>query len=1641
MKNLLLLALVLLNATSALARSHDFVVNGIGYYLNKDGKSVTVTQKRGSYSGEVIIPKEIKYLNANLVVTSIDDMAFYDCSSLTSVTIPNSVKSIGNSAFCLCTGLTSVSIPNSVKSIGSNAFSNCSGITSVTIPDSVSNIGGGAFYNCSSLTSVIFNAENCEDFSSGIFDNCNLTSLVIGEGVKRIPSYFAYNQKSITDITIPNTVTSIGESAFAGCAGFSSITIPDGVTSIGDGAFCDCVGVTSITIPNSATSIGSSAFSSCSGLSSVTIGNNLTTIGISAFNRCLSLTSVIYNAKNCDDFSQETFKDCNLTSLVIGEDVKRIPSYLAYGQKKLTSIKIPDSVNYIGQCAFGACTGLTSVIIGENVTDICSGAFAGCSSITSVIFNAENCKDFSFPESPFNFGNLTTLIIGEGVKHIPSYFAYNQKSITDITIPNSVTSIGSSAFFGCSGLKAVNISDIAAWCEISFSNEESNPFYISKHLYVNGSEIHDLLIPKSVSSIGDFAFYGCSSLKSIHIQGSVSSVGTQAFYGCNGLTKVNISDVAAWCNISFSSFNDNPISYTQHLFVNDVEIKDLIIPSTVTSIGDNVFPRCSELKSVTIPNSVVSIGKGAFYDCENLVSVSIPHSVVSIGAQAFLFTPWYDSLSSGLVYIGDVLYGYKGVMQPNTSVAIKEGTVSISAWAFDGCQDLVSVSFPNSVKTIGERAFSNCVGLNTVNITNGVVTIGEDAFSGCSGLSSIIIPNTVTSIGWGAFNCCTGLKSVNIPNSVTSIGNSAFSDCSGLASVTIGNGVTTIGDDAFNNCSNLTEVIYNAVNCNGRKVDEHIWFEDCQLKSLLIGEQVKSIPAYLACGQKQLTSITIPNSVASIGDFAFSGCSGLSSVGIPDNVTTIGDRAFQSCSGLASLNIPNSVATIGSGAFARCSGLISVNISESVAAIKTDTFEGCSSLKAVTIPDNVTTIADAAFSGCSDLEAVTIGKCVASIGYQAFGGCVRLNTVTFNAVNCSNPKTYEYVLFNDSQLKSLLIGEHVKSIPAYLAWGQKQLTSITIPNSVNVIGRSAFAGCSGLTSVSIGDSVIIIDDDAFSGCTALTDVEYNAVSCCSKSWFKSSQLNRLVVGEKVECIPAYFAFGQQKLKSITIPESVTSIDETAFLGCNKLSSVNFKAKNCKSPVSGRYAWFCNSPLTNLVIGDQVNSIPAYLAYDQSNLTSIIIPSGVTSIGDNAFNGCSLLDTILCKAHGVPDVEATTFSNYNATLYVPIESFSQYRKAEYWKQFRPILVDSADIKEKVTSLVFDKNDTTLLVGAEVVITPSILSTSATHKVLDWKSSDDRIAVVDENGVVTGKEIGQVIISATTTDGSDLSAKCSVTVKKITLGDVNNDSKNNVQDVLITANVAIGKKIEQFIFEAADINNDGIINVADVVLVANIAVGNSVTVSAAPRFGESHDVLHVADFMLNPGEECAVDVMLDNTVDFSALQMNLRLPAGVNLKKVALTGRATDGHAVVYNENTPGNISLMAFAASTENFTGNDGAILKLTLQADKNFCDEGAIELTDVKLAESDGYTREADDASARISAVTTGVEGVYSGVCAYAEGQSIVIETTDAGKAQIVRPNGVMQEVKVNVGRNTYPMTDGGIYFIRFAGKTFKVII
>ena len=339
--NIISLLTILMCMVGAKTFAHDISVKNsdgktIYYNFNSDGSSVSVTYLGTSYdyysneySGEIVIPKTITY-NRTYFVTSIDDRAFYNCSGLTSVTIPSSVTSSGEMAFWGCSGLkkviaadiknwcnikfssssdnplsyahhlysdenteiTELVIPDEVTSIGSYAFSGCSALTSVTIPNSLTSIGSEAFYNCSGLTSVTWNAKNYPDFNnytSGPFYRIrtNITEFIIGDEVTSSPAYMCYGMSNLKSVTIPNSVTSIGTYAFYYCSRLTSVTIGNGVTSIGSKAFSGCWFLTSVTIPNSVTSIGSYAFEKCSGLTSVTIPNSVTSIGSSAFYNCI----------------------------------------------------------------------------------------------------------------------------------------------------------------------------------------------------------------------------------------------------------------------------------------------------------------------------------------------------------------------------------------------------------------------------------------------------------------------------------------------------------------------------------------------------------------------------------------------------------------------------------------------------------------------------------------------------------------------------------------------------------------------------------------------------------------------------------------------------------------------------------------------------------------------------------------------------------------------------------------------------------------------------------------------------------------------------------------------------------------------------------------------------------------------------------------------------------------------------------------------------------------------------------------------------------------------------------------------------------------------------------------------------------
>ena len=704
-----------------LASADPVEIDGIYYNLVSEAKIAEVTENPNKYSGRIVIPMIVTYQEVSYNVTSIGFGAFANCgSSLTSITIPNSVISIGEYAFYDCMGLASVTIPNSVISIGRNAFSGCEGLTSITIPNSVTSIGRAAFGRCSGLTSVII-PNSVTSIDESAFGGCS----------------------SLTSITIPNSVISIGYGAFNGCSSLTSITIPNSVTSIGDGAFQLCTNLTSITIPNSVTSIGEFAFVNCKGLTSITISNSVTSISYSLFKGCSGLTSVTI-PNSVTSIGSSAFRDCSsLTSITIPNSVTSIGKSAFRGCSGLTSIAIPNSVTSIGGHAFEDCNKLTIIEIGSGITDIYPDIFYKLPELKDVYCYAENVPktdDENYEETSIN----ATL-------HVPAGSVDAYKAVEPWSKFKNIVAISNESTVQTK--RTIHVEKAGTLMNL-ISQEEKN-------------QIEDLTLTGEING-KDIAF-----LREM-AGGKVYSDEVQYMYGSSkgALSVLDMSEVRfVTGGLYMSVYYDGEDYYDKYESKNNDEI-----PS-------NAFCFCPRLKTIIIPNSVTTIEDEAFYGSKNLASITIPNSVTTIGNAVFNMTPWYDNQPDGMVYAGKVLYKYKGTMPDGTKISLKDGTLGIARRAFEDCSGLNSATIPNSVTSIGSYAFSDCTNMTSVNIPSNVTSIDKGTFEYCRGLSTITIPNSVISIGNGAFSHCSGLTSITIPNKVASIGRSVFSRCTGLTSV------------------------------------------------------------------------------------------------------------------------------------------------------------------------------------------------------------------------------------------------------------------------------------------------------------------------------------------------------------------------------------------------------------------------------------------------------------------------------------------------------------------------------------------------------------------------------------------------------------------------------------------------------------------------------------------------------------------------------------------------------------------------------------------------------------------------------------------------------------------------------------------
>ena len=510
----------------------------------------------------------------------------------------------------------------------------------------------------------------------------------------------------------------------------------------------------------------------------------------------------------------------------------------------------------IGNYAFSNCGGLTSVTIPNSVTSIGEGAFNECRGLTSVT-------------------------IGNSVTSIGGRVFYNCTGLTSVTIPNNVTSIGNYAFSGCSKLASVHISSIEAWCKISFSGSDANPLCIAKHLYLLEEEIKDLVIPNSVTSIGNYAFYNCTGLTSVTIGNSVTSIGGDAFDGTN--IKKTI-----WLT------NTPPSGYTN-------------ASGAVNYVSNDQYG--------SLYNRIIYPFLSSIFEVDGVKYVPVSPSERTCDAIDCV----YDNSAADTKISSTV--SYKGV-----TMSVQK----VQPYVCYGNTFIENLTCDND-GAIAEYAFYGCKNMKTVAFGNKITAIGNYAFQSCSSLQSLVIPNFVTELGTYSFSDCTSLANVTIGNQVNNIGSYSFSGCINLPKISIPKSVTTINNNVFGGCTGLKEFIIEdretelSLGSNGSSP----LFSDCPLDYVYIGGNIsyKTSSGYGYSPfyrNTTLRKVVITDKETEISPNEFYGCTNLQEFTIGDGVTTFGDWAFSGCSSLQSLSFGTQLKTIGKEAFSDCASVTKI---------------------------------------------------------------------------------------------------------------------------------------------------------------------------------------------------------------------------------------------------------------------------------------------------------------------------------------------------------------------------------------------------------------------------------------------------------------------------------------------------------------------------------------------------------------------------------------------------------------------------------------------------------------------------------------------------------------------------------------------
>ena len=862
---------------------------------------------------------------------------------------------------------------------------------------------------------------------------------------------------------------------------------------------------------------------------------------------------------------------------------------------------------------------------------------------------------------------------------------------------------------------------------------------IGNEVFKGNTSLRSVVIPDSITTIGDNSFNGCTNLETVILSKNkeFTTIAAGAFKNTTSLKKIEMSD-------SIVLIRNSAFSYSG--------LTQLHMSNKITQIESYAFYSCKNLSDLKISEALVKYENSCFGDCDALQSVEIPKNVAECPDEI------YPN--------GTDRYGYKcpGGMFSECdnlkSVTFETGIKQIAVDLFKDCPGLEEITIPNTVTEIQSKAFYNCANLKQVNLPESLTKIGILSFAECGSLEKIDIPDSVTVIGCAAFSVCDKLSEVKLPSRLNEIGSWAFKDCNSLQQIDIPKGTSVVSSyydgftiagiyGPFQGCTNLSNIILE----DGMKKIPANLFKKCSgLENIDIPDSVEEIGnnAFLSC--TSLKEINIPNSVTSMGNYVFSGCSSLQKVHLPDIKINVQEGMFENCSSLSEINLPDTLTAIQYKAFINCTSLAELVLPKNVTTIENDAFSGCTGLTKITIPESMRTIGKRAFSHCEALTDLEIAEGTTSIGEKAFEYCVLLEKVklpdTLNTLGAS-------AFTNSEKISDLNLGAGLTVIPNYCFYQIPALKKVILPQQVTTINDYAFANCTALKDITINQKVTSIKTSAFS----YSDMVIHGVSGSYAETFAKENdytfvpLDNPATAIQLSATKYSIARGKTKQLSATVTpldssdqltwtssdEDIVTVTDTGLIKGIKVGNASIIA------MAGDVIETCDITVYEGVTSVDLNKTSNEMTVgDTFQLTATVYPKDATnqkiswSSSDEKVATVDKDGLVTAKSYGKAAITVTTADGgYTRSCNITVSPIA------------------------VTGITLNKKAITVGVAESFTLVPTITPENATDKSVTWTSSKPAVATV-KDGVITGVSEGTAIVIAKTVDGAK-TASCTVTVK--------------------------------------------------------------------------------------------------------------------------------------------------------------------------------------------------------------------------------------------------------------------------------------